>query len=59
MAVKIEVGAGGVPHNQILIYGLVGSLILIYLTYLNSATNTEHFAFFGGLASVAALVWGS
>ena len=23
MAVKIEVGAGGVPHNQILIYGLV------------------------------------
>lgn len=59
MAVKIEVGAGGVPHNQILIYGLVGSLILIYLTYLNSATNTEYFAFFGGLASVAALVWGA
>ncbi len=59
MAVKIEVGAGGVPHNQILIYGLVGSLILIYLTYLNSATNTEYFAFFGGLASMAALVWGA
>ncbi|NLZ29933.1 MAG: tetrahydromethanopterin S-methyltransferase subunit C [Methanomicrobiales archaeon] len=59
MAVKIEVGAGGVPHNQILIYGLVGSLILVYLTYLNEVTNTEYFAFFGGLASVAALVWGA
>jgi len=59
MSVKIEVGAGGVPHNQILIYGLVGSIILIYLTYLNEVTNTEYFAFFGGLACVAALVWGA
>ncbi len=59
MAVKIEVGAGGVPHNQILIYGLVGSLILVYLTYMNDVTGTEYFAFFGGLASVVALVWGA
>lgn len=59
MSVKIEVGAGGIPHNQILIYGLVGSLVLIYLTYLNTITNTQYFAFFGGLAAVAALVWGT
>ncbi|PKL54839.1 MAG: tetrahydromethanopterin S-methyltransferase subunit C [Methanomicrobiales archaeon HGW-Methanomicrobiales-6] len=59
MSVKIEVGAGGIPHNQILIYGLVGSLILIYLTYLNTVTNTQYFSFFGGLAAVAALIWGT
>jgi len=59
MSVKIEVGAGGIPHNQILIYGLVGSLVLVYLTYLNTVTNTQYFAFFGGLAAVAALIWGT
>lgn len=59
MSVKIEVGAGGIPHNQILIYGLVGSLVFIYLTYLNTVTNTQYFAFFGGLAAVAALIWGT
>ncbi|MDD3933583.1 MAG: tetrahydromethanopterin S-methyltransferase subunit C [Methanoculleus sp.] len=59
MSVKIEVGAGGIPHSQILIYGLVGSLVLIYLTYLNTVTNTQYFAFFGGLAAVVALLWGT
>ncbi|MDK2990004.1 tetrahydromethanopterin S-methyltransferase subunit MtrC [Methanoculleus sp.] len=59
MSVKVEVGAGGIPHNQILIYGLVGSLVLIYLTYLNTITNTQYFSFFGGLAAVAALIWGT
>jgi tetrahydromethanopterin S-methyltransferase subunit C len=59
MSVKVEVGAGGIPHNQILIYGLVGSLVLIYLTYLNTITGTQYFAFFGGLAAVAALIWGT
>jgi tetrahydromethanopterin S-methyltransferase subunit C len=59
MSVKVEVGAGGIPHNQILIYGLVGSLVLIYLTYLNTITGTQYFAFFGGLAAVVALLWGT
>ena len=60
MSVKVEAGAGGgIPHNQILIYGLVGSLVLIYLTYLNTITNTEYFSFFGGLAAVVALLWGT
>ena len=59
MSVKIEVGAGGVPHNRILIYGLVGSLVLIYLTYLNTYFQTQYFAFFGGLAAVVALLWGT
>ncbi|ABN56543.1 MULTISPECIES: tetrahydromethanopterin S-methyltransferase subunit MtrC [Methanoculleus] len=59
MSVKIEVGAGGIPHNQVLIFGLVGSLVLIYLTYLNTYFQTQYFAFFGGLAAVAALIWGT
>ncbi|NLA99689.1 MAG: tetrahydromethanopterin S-methyltransferase subunit C [Methanomicrobiales archaeon] len=59
MSVKVEVGAGGIPHNRILIYGLVGSLVLIYLTYLNTITGTEYFSFFGGLAAVVALLWGT
>jgi tetrahydromethanopterin S-methyltransferase subunit C len=59
MSVKVEVIEGGVPHNNILIAGLVGTLVCIYLTYLNVLTGTELFSFFGGLAVVAALVWGS
>lgn len=59
MTVEIEVGEGGIPHNKILIYSLVGSLVLIYLTYLNVITGTQFFAFFGGLATVVALLWGT
>jgi tetrahydromethanopterin S-methyltransferase subunit C len=59
MSVKIEVIEGGVPHTTILAAGLVSTLVCLYLTYLNVVTNTELFSFFGGLAVVAALVWGS
>ena len=59
MSVKVEVIEGGVPHNKILIAGLVSTLVCLYLTYLNVLTNTEMFSFFGGLAVVAALIWGS
>jgi tetrahydromethanopterin S-methyltransferase subunit C len=59
MSVKVEVIEGGVPHNTILAAGLVSTLVCLYLTYLNVITNTELFSFFGGLAVVAALIWGS
>jgi tetrahydromethanopterin S-methyltransferase subunit C len=59
MSVKVEVIEGGVPHNNILVAGLVSTLVCLYLTYLNVLTNSELFSFFGGLAMVAALVWGS
>jgi tetrahydromethanopterin S-methyltransferase subunit C len=59
MSVKIEVIAGGVPHKNIMIAGLVSTLVCIYLTYLNVLTKTDIFSFFGGLAVVAALIWGS
>jgi tetrahydromethanopterin S-methyltransferase subunit C len=59
MTVKVEVIEGGVPHNKIMIAGLVCTLVCLYLTYLNVLTNTQMFAFFGGLAAIAALIWGS
>jgi tetrahydromethanopterin S-methyltransferase subunit C len=59
MSVKVEVIEGGVPHSKILIAGFVGTLVCLYLTYLNVLTHTGMFAFFGGLAAVIALIWGS
>ena len=59
MSVKVEVIEGGVPHNNIMIAGVVCTLLCIYLTYLNVITKTEMFSFFGGLAVIAALIWGS
>ncbi|HVP94077.1 MAG TPA: tetrahydromethanopterin S-methyltransferase subunit C [Methanoregulaceae archaeon] len=59
MTVKVEVIEGGVPHQKILIAGLVLALIGLYLSYLNVIAGTQIFAFFGGLAAIAALIWGS
>jgi tetrahydromethanopterin S-methyltransferase subunit C len=59
MTVKIEVIAGGIPHTKIMVAGIIASLVCLYLSYLNVVTNTEMFSFFGGLAVVAALIWGS
>ena len=41
MSVKVEVIEGGIPHNNILVAGLVSTLVCLYLTYLNVLTNTE------------------
>ena len=59
MSVKIEVIEGGIPHTKIMIAGLISTLVCLYLSYLNVVTNTEMFSFFGGLAMIAALIWGS
>jgi tetrahydromethanopterin S-methyltransferase subunit C len=59
MTVKVEVIEGGVPHTKIMIVGLISTLVCLYLSYLNVVTKTEMFSFFGGLAVIAALVWGS
>jgi tetrahydromethanopterin S-methyltransferase subunit C len=59
MTVKAEVGAGAIPHNTIIVVGIVGALVGIYLTYLNVLTNTQVFSFFGGLGAVFALIWGA
>jgi tetrahydromethanopterin S-methyltransferase subunit C len=59
MSVKVEVSEGGIPHDKIFGMGLVGSLVCIYLTYLNVLTGTQIFSFFGGIAAVIALVWGT
>ncbi len=59
MTVKVEVIDGGVPHQKILIAGLVLSLIGLYLSYAGVIFGTQMLAFFGGLAAIAALIWGS
>ena len=59
MSVKVEVIEGGIPHPKILIGGLIATIVCLYLSYLNVLTNTAMFSFFGGLAVIAALIWGS
>ena len=59
MTAKIEASSGGMPPKTILMYGLIVSVVCIYLTYLNQVTGTQYFAFFGGIGAIAALWWGS
>jgi len=59
MTVKVEVIEGGIPHTKIMIAGLICTIVCLYLSYLNVATGTEMFSFFGGLAVISALIWGS
>ncbi|HDR73738.1 MAG TPA: tetrahydromethanopterin S-methyltransferase subunit C [Methanoculleus sp.] len=59
MSVKVEVSEGGVPHDRIMAIGIVGSLVAIYLTYLNVLTGTQIFSFFGGIGAVFAIWWGT
>jgi len=59
MSVKVEVIEGGIPHPKIMVAGLVCTIVCLYLSYLNVYTNTAMFSFFGGLAVIAALIWGS
>jgi len=59
MTVKVEVIEGGVPHQKIMIAGIVCTIVCLYLSYLNALTSTGWFSFFGGLAAVSALIWGS
>jgi tetrahydromethanopterin S-methyltransferase subunit C len=61
MTIKVDASQidHGIPHNRIMIAGILSCLLCLYLTYLNSITGTDLFSFFGGLAAVAALVWGS
>ncbi len=59
MTVKMEASAGGMPHKTLLIGGLVTAVVCIYLTNLNQILGVGYFAFFGGIAAVAALWWGS
>lgn len=59
MTAKMEASAGKMPHNTLMIMGIVIAVVGIYLTYLNKITGMEVFSFFGGIAAIAALWWGS
>jgi len=46
--------------QQLRIYGIVGSVVGIYLTqFLNQALNTTVFSFIGSLAAIFAVLWGA
>jgi len=55
----MEASEGGMPHNTLMIYGIVVAVVGTYLTYLNVVTGIAVFSFFGGIAAIAALWWGS
>jgi len=59
MTVKVERIEGAVPHRKILAAGMACTILFLYLTYLNQITDTNIFSFFGGLAFVSAVIWGS
>lgn len=59
MTVKVEASADAIPHNTLLIVGLIGSIVCIYLTYLNTITGLDIFSFFGGIGAIIALIWGT
>ena len=60
MTVKVEKIEGGTPHGTIMWTGLIVALVCLYLgAGLNLMFNAYTFSFFGGLAAVAAIVWGS
>ncbi|WP_342679091.1 tetrahydromethanopterin S-methyltransferase subunit MtrC [Methanofollis sp. UBA420] len=59
MTVQVTASKGGIPHNTIMAYGLVGSIVCLYLTYLNQYLSVEYAALFGGLAAIFALIWGT
>lgn len=59
MTAKMEASAGKMPHNTLMAYGLIVAVVGTYLTYLNVVTGIAVFSFFGGIAAVAALWWGS
>lgn len=55
----MEASEGGMPHNTLMIYGIIVALVGTYLTYLNVVTGIAVFSFFGGIGAIAALWWGS
>lgn len=59
MTVKMEASAGKLSHNTLMTYGVIIAVVGTYLTYLNVITGMAVFSFFGGIAAVAALWWGS
>jgi tetrahydromethanopterin S-methyltransferase subunit C len=59
MTAKMEASAGKISHNTLMTYGIVVAVVGTYLTLLNGMTGVAIFSFFGGVAAVAALWWGS
>jgi tetrahydromethanopterin S-methyltransferase subunit C len=61
MSVKVEASHDGIPHDKIMVMGLVFVLVPLYIAVAISlyAPNYDYFACLGGLAAVGALIWGN
>ncbi|HJJ41985.1 MAG TPA: tetrahydromethanopterin S-methyltransferase subunit C [Methanocorpusculum sp.] len=60
MSVKVEASHDGIPHNKVMIIGAVIALVSLYISIIGtSVLNADYLAFFGGIAFVGALIWGS
>ena len=60
MTVKVEKIEGGTPHDTIMVAGLLAALVCLYIgAGINTTLGIQSASFFGGLAAVAAIIWGS
>jgi tetrahydromethanopterin S-methyltransferase subunit C len=60
MTVKVEKIEGGTPHDTIMWAGVLAALVCLYVgAGINTTMGVQWASFFGGLAAVAAIVWGS
>ncbi|KXS44687.1 tetrahydromethanopterin S-methyltransferase subunit C [Methanolobus zinderi] len=51
---------GGIPQNNIIAFGAVGGLVLIYAAYfLDSMIPGGYMSFLGGLGAICGIVWGA
>ncbi|MDW7731019.1 MAG: tetrahydromethanopterin S-methyltransferase subunit C [Methanolobus sp.] len=50
---------GGIPHNNIIAFGVIGGLVGIYAAYFLSSIVGGYMSFLGGLGAICGIVWGA
>lgn len=50
---------GGIEHNKIIIFGIVGALVGIYVSYFLVGAIGPAFSFVAGLGAICSIVWGA
>jgi tetrahydromethanopterin S-methyltransferase subunit C len=50
---------GGIDHNKIIIFGIIGALVGIYAAYFLVDTIGPAFSFIAGLGAICSIVWGA
>lgn len=59
MSVKVEASHDGIPHNTVMLQGLIIALVSLYIAIAGASFGYDFLAFFGGIAAVGALIWGN